>query len=378
MKLLADQAIPGIKSLFTTDDMDCQQLPAEQINAAALENVDILWVRSVTKVAPALLANSAVRFVGSCTIGVDHIDLEYLQQQDIAFAHAPGCNAVAVSEYVLQSIARYAVELDLKWSQLCVGIIGWGNVGHAVSGLLDALQIDYRVYDPPLQAISSRSPKNGWASLDETLAANVITLHVPLTTSTRQLLNAEQLQKISPLSLIINTSRGEVLDEVALFEHFSPAHFYLAMDVFSQEPAIDSRWLCYAWQMTPHIAGHSERGKWRGSEMVYDALQTWLKTQGKHLAERHQDYAPPLQQIDFAGSEINAPILYQLIQQVFDLSETDKALRKVIAQRLPIADVFRQARADYIPRREFRDCMLASKEPHALLSRLGFQDLIQS
>lgn len=410
MKLLADLAIPGIE-LFSPF-FDCVQLPAQQISAACLQDVDILLVRSVTPVNAALLASSPVRFVGSCTIGVDHVDQPYLQEKGIVFAHAPGCNAVAVSEYVLQTVLRYAQQLSLPWQALTVGVIGWGHVGKAVTRLLDALQIHYRVYDPPLQTQATRFqatrsqvnaavPISGWASFDEVLAANVITLHVPLTTDTHKLLSTAQLVQIKPKTLVINTARGEVLDEAALFAHYSPEHFFWAVDVFANEPAIDPRWLCYAWQMTPHIAGHSERGKWHGTEMIYDALADFFQTQvlqaqvlkeqvlqglvlkepvlqeqagSLRLPARRADHAPPLWPFNIEDNALAALGLTDLLYQVFDLRVTDQHLRQALAQRQPTAQAFRQARAEYVPRRQCQDVAInAQPFPNAPLSALGFK-----
>ncbi len=386
MKLLADQAIPGIQ-LFAPF-FDCQQLSAEQITADRVKDADILLIRSVTKVNSSLLTGSRVQFVGSCTIGVDHIDLDYLQTKNITFAHAPGCNAVAVSEYVLQTLTRYACERHLRWQDLAVGVIGWGNVGKAVTHLLDSLQIHYRVYDPPLQAchaktainlveknVSSLVPKKNWASLEDILSCNVITMHVPLTKTTRHLLSLEQFIKIQPDALLINTARGEVLDEAALFTEFAPEHFYMAMDVFAHEPAIDPRWLCYAWQMTPHIAGHSERGKWRGTEMIYDALRCFLQVQAAplQLSARGDDYAPPMQTVSYEEKTVAPGALSELLYQVFDLRTTHQQLCQYLARRYPIQENFRAARRDYVPRREFQDVQLRTNNiVDAQLRALGF------
>jgi erythronate-4-phosphate dehydrogenase len=375
MKLLVELAIPGIE-LFTPF-FDCVQLPAPQISAARLQDVDILLVRSVTPVNAALLDASPVRFVGSCTIGVDHIDQCYLQNKGITFAHAPGCNAIAVSEYVLQTLLRYAGQVLLPLPDITVGVIGWGNVGKAVTRLLDALQIAYRVYDPLLQVqVASDVPSSGWASLQEVLAANVITLHVPLTDDTRRMLSVQQFAQILPKTLLINTSRGEVLDELALFANYSPEHFFLAVDVFAHEPAIDPRWLCYAWQMTPHIAGHSERGKWRGTEMIYDALAHFLVVQQSQLQlpPRGADHAPALWMLNNPQDTLTSVDLHEWLYQVFDLRTTDQVFRQALAKPQSIAQVFRQVRADYVPRREFQDVMILDNQRlSAQLMAIGFK-----
>ncbi len=100
------------------------------MTAEQLVDADALLVRSVTNVNQALLQNSQVKFVGSATIGVDHIDTNYLAERNITFASAPGCNAGAVADYVLSALSYLYEQKGIMWLDASIGIVGYGNVGN--------------------------------------------------------------------------------------------------------------------------------------------------------------------------------------------------------------------------------------------------------
>ena len=156
MKIVADENIPFAQTAFSRFG-DVITLPGRHITPADLTGADALIVRSVTTVNRALLEQHAVRFVGTCTIGRDHIDCDYLQQQGIAFADAAGCNANAVSEYVITALLSAMTRLNRSVFNARIGIIGFGNVGQALQSKLNALGIPTLINDPPLQYSASTS-----------------------------------------------------------------------------------------------------------------------------------------------------------------------------------------------------------------------------
>ena len=103
MKIVADTNIPFVTQLFSQIG-EVVTVAGRDIRAEHVRDAEILLVRSATRVDANLLAGSAVRFVGTATIGVDHIDLEYLQRQQIGFSSAPGCNAISAAEYVISAL----------------------------------------------------------------------------------------------------------------------------------------------------------------------------------------------------------------------------------------------------------------------------------
>jgi len=133
MQILADENIPLAEEFFSTLGQ-LRRLPGRSLDAAALQGADVLLVRSVTRVDKNLLQGSKVRFVGTCTIGTDHLDLSWLKQQGIAFASAPGCNAQAVVDYVLGCLLVLAERSGTPLKQRRYGVVGCGAVGGRLAG----------------------------------------------------------------------------------------------------------------------------------------------------------------------------------------------------------------------------------------------------
>jgi erythronate-4-phosphate dehydrogenase len=275
MKIVADDNIPGIHewcaSLGTIELVAGRTLQRAQLRAA-----DVLLVRSVTAVNAALLEGTPVRFVGTATSGIDHIDVEYLARRGIQFAAAPGCNAVAVAEYVLACCLAYAAERRLPVTELTVGVIGHGHAGTAVVRLLSLLGVRCLINDPPRAATA---PARSYLPLAAVLRADIVTLHVPLTATglhpTRNLFGDEQFAAMAPHALVINAARGGVLVEGAWFRHQDQQR-RLALDCWIGEPQIDLALCDRCWVASPHIAGHTVDARWRATEMLARQLASFV------------------------------------------------------------------------------------------------------
>ena len=269
MKIIADENMSAVGEIFAPYG-EVETLPGREINAATVATADVLLVRSVTTVNKQLLEGSSVQFVGSATIGTDHIDQQYLQQKGIHFAHAPGCNAEAVVQYMFSVFCT----LELQWRDKTVGIIGCGNVGGRLFHRLSALGVSCDVYDPFLSDAECSSLTN----LETALSADIVCLHTPLTREgqypTHHLINRQVLeQSIRPGALLINASRGGVIDNLALRAHLkSGADLKVALDVWEGEPEINLDLLRQVRIATPHIAGYSLEGRLRGTQMVRDGM----------------------------------------------------------------------------------------------------------
>lgn len=263
-----------------------RRVEGRSLTAADLEHVDVLLVRSVTKVGQALLAGSPVRFVGTATSGFDHIDLNYLADNGIGFSHAPGSNANSVVEYVLAAIASTENKLEQLMAGSRLGIVGFGNIGSALARRCDALGIDYRVYDPWLE----QSTVSNAASLEQVLACDVISLHPELGRTgawpSYHLLGEDELAGLSPRALMINASRGGIVDNDALLRlrqrGLGPTS---VLDVWEGEPAISAQLLRLVALGTAHIAGYSTDGKYRATKMLRDAafVHLGLEAGGEEL-----------------------------------------------------------------------------------------------
>ena len=274
MKIRYENSLPLAAEYFGTigaaSGYDVGTLTPEQ-----LVDVDVLAVRSTTRVTPELLAcANRLTLVGTATAGINHLDTRYLDAQGIYWMSAAGCNAQAVAEYVLSVLcnAHLAGITDLKRAR--VGIVGAGHVGSALSRLLDTLGIDYVLFDPPLAEQGDERIFTDWQTI---LNCDVITLHVPFVPEgdypTDKMIDAEVLNHLSAAQLLINACRGEVIDEVALKQRLMAGNGpTVVLDVFANEPDIDTDLLQYLWLATPHIAGHSLEGKYSGTQMVYEAI----------------------------------------------------------------------------------------------------------
>lgn len=270
LTLVADENIPLLDEIFA-DSADIIRLPGRQMQAADLRHADALLVRSVTAVNAQLLQATAVRFVGTCTIGVDHIDQAYLAENLIGFANAPGCNAAAVVDYVLAALL--AIQPDLShWQSKTVGIVGYGEVGSRLYKRLSSCGIQTRIYDP-FKAFAQHS-------LEEIIACDVISLHVPFTSEgehqTALLFNQQRLAQLKPGCVLINTSRGKVVDNHALLSLLQAGKIQAVLDVYEEEPTPSTALLQQLDIATAHIAGYSLHGKMRGTLQVVEQMKAYF------------------------------------------------------------------------------------------------------
>ncbi len=271
IKILADENIVDVAEAFGHFG-EVRVCAGRDITRDHLRDIDVLLVRSVTQVNEQLLSGSIVRFVGSATIGTDHIDLDYLRSRNIQFAYAPGCNADAVVQYVIAVLCSRVPQ----WRHKTVGIVGCGNVGSRLLRCLQGLKVRCRVYDPFLD--DSRC--DALTDFAEVMAADVICLHTPLTLTgafpTHHMIDSRVLASMRPNSWLLNAGRGAVIDNQALFNTLNTgSSLQVVLDVWEHEPAIDVALLNNVRLGTPHIAGYSVEGKARGTQMILQALCAW-------------------------------------------------------------------------------------------------------
>ncbi|KJS03969.1 MAG: hypothetical protein VR73_15920 [Gammaproteobacteria bacterium BRH_c0] len=276
MKILADENMPMVAELFAGYG-EVRLLPGRQINAAQVADADILLVRSVTSVNAQLLAGSRVKFVGTATIGTDHLDLHWLADQGIATASSPGCNAAAVGDYVIAALS--ACEPD--WQHKTIAIVGCGNTGGGLYRRLKTLGVKCRCYDPFLASHQI----SDLTSFDAVLDADIICLHTPLTRNgphpTWHLFDDQVLARLRDNTLLLNAGRGEVIDNQALLARLEAGRLRAILDVWEGEPDINLALLERVELGTPHIAGYSLEGRLRGTLMVYNAFCRWCDNAGQ-------------------------------------------------------------------------------------------------
>lgn len=268
MRIVADENIPLLDEFFAGFG-EIQRLPGRAIDHAALADAELLLVRSVTRVDRALLQGSPVRFVGTCTIGTDHLDLDYFQQAGIGWASAPGCNARGVVDYVLGSLLVLAEQQGVALPTRTYGVVGAGQVGARLVEVLRGLGWRVLVCDPPRQAAEG----GDFVGLEQLLAeCDVLSLHTPLDRTTHHLLDAARLAQLKPGTWLINASRGAVVDNAALRELLGRrGDLQAVLDVWEGEPQVDVELAGLCRIATPHIAGYSLDGKLRGTAQIYQA-----------------------------------------------------------------------------------------------------------
>ena len=376
MNILADENIPFVVEAFSSLG-EVETLPGRSIAPERLQGVEVLLVRTVTRVDEALLSNTPVRFVGSATSGFEHVDADYLEARGIGFAGAAGANATSVAEYVAGALAELAQRFDLQLSDLSLGIVGHGHVGKRVSQMASALGMRCVVNDPPL----ARATKNPtYRPLREILECDVITLHVPLEREgadpTYHLVNDGFLAQMKEGAILINTSRGGVVDEVALKKALRDERLKACvLDVWDGEPRPDPELIEMAAIATPHIAGYSLDGRVEGTRRILDAACAYLGLDAKwDRASLLPAPETPRIQVDPA----NGRALLHALREVYDILVEDAKMRRLCAlDKAARAAAFDALRRDYPPRREFSSTVAQLPSPDKDLEKalhaLGFQ-----
>ncbi|SJN44322.1 4-phosphoerythronate dehydrogenase [Psychrobacter sp. JB385] len=364
--IIADSNIASLDAFFnastlgqaTGQPVNIITVAGRDINAALLAEwqPEILLIRSVTPVDAALLAdNKSVQFVGSATIGTDHVDQEYLMARQITFANAAGCSKHSVAQYVLTAILTLRSKY---WQQsVTLGIIGLGNIGSTLADYAHDLGWQILGYDPLLPASNINN-----ASLEQVLSqSDVVSLHVPLTSQkntntqhasngsdypTRHLIDAEALAMMPAHTMLINSARGAVINASDLEADIERTNRQVVLDVFEHEPQIAEPLLSRLAIATPHIAGYTVEGKLRGTQIIYDALCEQLSV----APTQSMQTLLPLNM--FLWSELQT--YPDRLIKFYDIKQDDAALReKIVDGQVNGAD-FDQLRRDYHLRREWQ------------------------
>ncbi|MBP5488784.1 MAG: 4-phosphoerythronate dehydrogenase [Bacteroidales bacterium] len=263
MKIVVDDKIPFIRGVFEPY-AEVVYLPGAAIGAADVRDADAIVTRTRTRCGRALLEGSSVRAIASATIGYDHIDTSYCESRGIAWSNAPGCNSGSVAQWVRSVLETLARNHGFTLAGRTLGIVGVGHVGTKVAALARELGMTVLLCDPPRAA--AEGPQ-GFVSLEEIIdRADIITLHVPLDASTKYMFDVKRIATLRPNQILINSSRGEVVDGTALKEALKTGRLMAAaLDVWENEPEIDPELAALVEIATPHIAGYSLDGKANGT-----------------------------------------------------------------------------------------------------------------
>lgn len=371
MKILIDEAMPYAQALFGQLG-DVKVKAGREINTDDLVDVDALMIRSVTRVDDKLLAKAnKLKFVGTATAGMDHVDQTLLDEKGIFFTAAPGCNKVGVAEYVISILMVLSQQKGFALFDKTVGIVGAGQVGSYLAEALKGIGINVLLNDPIKE---SEGDTRSFTDLDALLsAADVISLHTPITRDgdypTYHLIGEERLNKLKGHQILINAARGPVVDNQALKHRLKQKDgFSASLDVFEHEPQVDMELLPYLDFATPHIAGYGLEGKARGTTMIFNFFCEFLKREDRVQASALLPCAPiPMVKLD---REWDAATLHNLTQLIYDVRYDDAVFRRNIDQD----GAFDAMRKNYWDRREYSAIRLIGSSDCNLLplGKLGF------
>ncbi len=364
--IVADSNIASLSAFFNASmlgqvseqTVNIITIAGRDISAQLLAELqpDVLLIRSVTPVGQALLANNnSVKFVGSATIGTDHVDQDYLAARNITFANAAGCSKHSVAQYVLTAILTLRPQY---WQQtmppVTLGIIGLGNIGSTLAQY--AMDLGWQVlgYDPLLPPSNLNN-----ASLEQVLSqSDAVSLHVPLTDSkdgtrpsgsdypTKHFIDANTLAMMPAHTLLINSARGPVINARDLEADIERTDRQVVLDVFEFEPEISERLLSKLAIATPHIAGYTLEGKLRGTQIIYDALCEKLAV----IPVQSMHGLLPLNMFLWSELKMHPDRLIKF----YNIMEDDAALRSKLADGQVKGADFDQLRRDYRLRREWQ------------------------
>lgn len=349
MKIVCDNKIPFLKGALEPY-ANVVYLPGAETTPDVVRDADAIITRTRTKCNESLLKGSKVKFIATATIGYDHIDTGWCESNNIEWTNAPGCNSWSVQQYIGSLLVTMSRDLGFNCKEKTLGIVGVGNVGSKVARIGALLGFKVLLCDPPR---ARREGSAGFVTLDDIIAkSDIITCHVPLQRSgddyTFHMIDSARLSSMRKDQILINSSRGEVVDCKALKAALKNGTIRAAsLDVWENEPDIDRELLSLLFTGTPHIAGYSLDGKANGTMMSVQAIgrkfdlpcRDWTVT----------DIPLPLQPVGFtldATGKTPQEILADAILYTYSIKDDDARLRSDSGS-------FEHQRSDYPIRREF-------------------------
>jgi len=383
MRIVADADILSVRESFSSLG-ELELVEGRQINSGHLRDADALLVRSITRVDKSLLADSAVRFIGTATSGIDHVDSDYLNNRNIQFAHARGCNANAVTEYCFAALDFLSLRRGWDCQDKLFSLIGAGHVGGLLARKLRALGIQCVAYDPLIAASRQAELETTgveFVSYREALQADVISFHVPLSKSgpypTYHLLSLDEINNLPRDCVLLNTSRGSVIANRDLRQALGKRHdLQVVLDVWEQEPNLDPALLDQVCLATPHIAGYSIEAKLNATSSLLTQFCQFFQVEPPAQTGDHEGGLQHLEiaehQLDSSDSNCSG-----LILKALPLDQIDNDLRASFAEDAGQgAATFDKLRRQLAGRHEFSACQVASSnltvEQQRMLQVLGF------
>jgi len=372
--IVADENMPAVETLFSSFG-EVRRVAGRSLEPSQLADADTLLVRSITQVNAHLLSEAQqLEFLGSATIGMDHMDSDYLAERSIPFSNAAGCNADSVVDYAIAAIYEYAEQRTLDPLSLSYGVVGAGNVGSRLVSRLNALGVNVAVSDPPRAQRESSFIDTPLAQL--MAESDVVCCHLPLTLSgehaTHHLIDAELLNTLKPDSLLLNAGRGPTIDGEALIQFAQQrTDVTCVMDVWEKEPSVDRGLSERMLIGTPHIAGYSLEGKLRGTYMLYERYCDVLGLPVSSTFDSlFKAYPTPMLELT------RQTAVQQVIQSVYAIMDDHQRFMDSLTPMNSQPKAFDQLRKSYPIRREFSSLKLSGQTTGSIkaeLAALGFK-----
>ncbi|GMQ82269.1 MAG: 4-phosphoerythronate dehydrogenase [Rhodothermia bacterium] len=366
IKIVSDANIPFVEEMFSSFGV-LDLIPGHEITPSTLIDVDALIVRSVTFVDESLLAGSAVRFVGSATAGIDHIDYEFLNQRGIGWAHAPGCNAESVVEWVLAALFYLSQLNGTPVLESTLGIVGCGEIGSRLAKRATALGLHVLANDPPRARLAAEEDERSqFVSLNTLLEqSDIVSLHVPWLAdgpdATENLIGGSELERMKNGAWVLNTSRGGVVDEAALIDSIREGKVGAsAVDVWNGEPRPNQNLQDLVDICSPHIAGYSRDAKRNCIQMIADRVASFFSTPG-WKTDREASIPIRLKMPETDPRTSPETFIHRIVEQMYRIEDDVVRMRL-----LPVHDsraretAFRRQRWEYPPRHTFARYQLSS------------------
>ncbi|MDD2594691.1 MAG: 4-phosphoerythronate dehydrogenase [Bacteroidales bacterium] len=338
MKIVIDKDIPYIEGVFEPY-ADVLYINGSEIDNKTLTNANALIIRTRTKCNRALLHNTHISIIATATIGTDHIDMNYCNSQGIVVVNAPGCNSSAVRQYFFTALYVLARKLKMNLKDKTLGVIGVGHVGSKIADMGERLGFRVLRNDPPRQRMGQH--ENGYFVELKTLlsCSDIVTVHIPLSRENKNFAGEYFFDGMKPGAIFVNASRGDIVDEHELLSHINLLGGTV-IDVWRNEPRINTALLLKADIATPHIAGYSRQGKINGTIAVVRAVARFFRLE--ELYDFNMEGA--VAHIDIEGC--NQDGITEVLEQLYPIMEDDAALRSNPGQ-------FEQLRSEYNYRIEF-------------------------
>lgn len=368
MKIIADKNIPFLKGVVE-DFGETEYIAGTEFSNERIKDAEVLIVRTVAKLDRQMLENTSVKLICTATIGFDHIDTKYCEDNGIVWKNAPGCNSSSVQQYITSVLILLSQKKGFDLANKTIGIVGVGNVGKKVAKACEILGMRVLQNDPVREAIEG---PDGFVSIETIKSeSDIITFHTPLTHegefSTYHMANSAFFDSLEKKPVIINSARGSIIDTHAIKKAIRTQQISGAViDCWENEPEIDLEYMEMVDIATPHIAGYSADGKANATRMSLETIARFYDLDRSPI-DNINPLAPSESIIDLNKFE-QSDRLYSALLATYNPMTDYEALKSA-------PYTFKKLRNEYPLRREYLayTVMDATEDERRFLNKFDFR-----